>query len=137
MAAHTGEKSRTVSCHHEVAAEHGRGEVVSDGEPGAFGPLAAVEGIFAAHAFAPAVDSVAMRGEQKDAAAVGASKARLEEMDERHVNLAESDGFNLHNSRASAFRLRASANPMPATSNSVRGSLRALHQEILPKPDAR
>jgi hypothetical protein len=38
-----------------------------------------------------------MRGEQQDAAAVGASETRLKEMDEWHVNLAEGNGFNLHN----------------------------------------
>jgi hypothetical protein len=37
-----------------------------------------------------------MSGEQQNTAAVGASKARLKEMDERHVNFAERDGFNLH-----------------------------------------
>ncbi len=42
-----------------------------------------------------------MRGEQQDAAAVGASKTRLKEMDEWHLNLAEGDGFNLHNSLSS------------------------------------
>ena len=42
-----------------------------------------------------------MRGEQQDAAAVGAPETRLEEMDERHMNLAERNGFNLHNSVSS------------------------------------
>ena len=44
-----------------------------------------------------------MHGDQQDAAAVGASKAGLEKMDERHVNFAERDGFNLHGLE---FRLR-------------------------------
>jgi hypothetical protein len=37
-----------------------------------------------------------MSGEQQNAAAVGTSKARLEKMDERHVNFADCDGFDLH-----------------------------------------
>jgi hypothetical protein len=37
-----------------------------------------------------------MHSEQQDAAAVGPSETRLEEMDKRHVNLAQGDGFNLH-----------------------------------------
>ncbi len=64
----------------------------------AFDPLAAVKRIFSGHALAPAIDPVTVRGEQQDAAAVGASKTRLEEMDERHLNLAQRDGFNFHNS---------------------------------------
>jgi len=40
---------------------------------------------------------LAMCREQQDAAAVGASKTRLEKMDERHLNLAEGEGFHLHN----------------------------------------
>jgi hypothetical protein len=37
-----------------------------------------------------------MGGKEDDAAAVSAAEARLEKMDERHLNLAEGDGFNLH-----------------------------------------
>ena len=80
----------------ESAAKQRRSKVASNGEPRALGPLAAVKRIFAGHAFAPAVQPVAMRGEQQDAPAGGAPKTRLKELDERQVNLAERDGVNLH-----------------------------------------
>jgi hypothetical protein len=76
---------------------------VSHGGPGTLDPLAAVEGILPGYAFSPTVCAVAVRREQKNAAAVGTSEARLEEMDERHVNFAESDGFNLHNLETNKF----------------------------------
>jgi hypothetical protein len=37
-----------------------------------------------------------VHGDQKNAAVVEAAEARLEEVDERHLNLAERDGFNFH-----------------------------------------
>jgi hypothetical protein len=67
-----------------------------DRRPRAFRPLAVVEGIFAGHAFSPAIDTVAMDGQQKDSAAESAFEARLEKVDERHLNFTEGDGFNLH-----------------------------------------
>jgi hypothetical protein len=70
--------------------------VTGDRQPTAVGPLVAVERFFPGDAFAPAIHAVAMCGQQEDAAAAGASKARLEEMDERHMNLAKCNGFNLH-----------------------------------------
>ena len=60
----------------------------------------AVKGLFAGHAFSPAVDPVAVDGEQQNAAAVDAAEARLEEVDQRHLNFAESDGFNFHRSKS-------------------------------------
>jgi hypothetical protein len=38
-----------------------------------------------------------MRGDQQDATAVSPPEARLEKVDKRHMNLAQRDGFNLHN----------------------------------------
>jgi hypothetical protein len=37
-----------------------------------------------------------MGRKQEDAAAVSAPETRLKEMDERHVNLAQRDGFDFH-----------------------------------------
>ena len=53
-------------------------------------------GLLAGDTFAPAFQSVAMQRHQHDAAGVGAPKARLEEVDERHVQFAEGNGFNFH-----------------------------------------
>jgi hypothetical protein len=38
-----------------------------------------------------------MRREEQDAATVGTSKAGFEKLDERHLNLAQRNGFRLHN----------------------------------------
>src|ERR1700691_3880561 len=70
--------------------------MLGDGEPHAIRPLAAVERIFAGHTFAPALNPLAMRSDQKNAPAVGSPRTRLGGIDERHMNLAECDGFNLH-----------------------------------------
>jgi len=42
---------------------------------------------------------------QENAAAVKAVEARLEEMDERHLNFAEGDGFDSHVSKFQSFRV--------------------------------
>ena len=67
-----------------------------NGGPRRFRPFGAEERPFAGHAFSPTVGAFAMHGQQKDAAIVGPSKARLKEMDERHLDLAECDGFDFH-----------------------------------------
>ena len=67
-----------------------------DRGPRGFRPLAAVEGVFAGHTFAPGIDPVAVNGQQKNSPAKGAFDARLEKVDERHLNFAKGDGFNFH-----------------------------------------
>src|SRR5579863_28042 len=89
--------------------------MASDSGPRTISPLTTVKRIFAGHTLAPAVDSLAMRREQQNAATRGAPETRLKKMNERHLNLAQRDGFNLHNFRASAFGRRASANTQPAS----------------------
>src|ERR1700741_1300866 len=99
MAAYFGETGRAIPRRFEVATEYRRCEIVRDCGPRTFDPLAAVKGIFASHAFSPAVCSVTVGSEQQHAAAVRAPEARLEKMDERHMNLAERDSLNLHRLR--------------------------------------
>ena len=67
-----------------------------DRGPGAFRPFTVVERIFASNAFSPAIDAVAVGGQQKDSAAERALEARLEKVNERHLNFAEGDGCNFH-----------------------------------------
>src|SRR5579862_2961971 len=76
--------------------DDGRRKILLDRWPRALDPFAAVVRIFAGYAFAPSVDAVTVRGDEHDAAVVEAAEARLEEMDERHLNFAEGDGFDLH-----------------------------------------
>src|SRR2546423_13337547 len=96
MAAHARKERRAVASGFDCSSEYRRNQIAGECNECAFGPLAAVEGIFAGDAFAPAVYAVAMRGQQDDAAAIGTSETRLEEMDERHFDFAQGDGFNLH-----------------------------------------
>src|SRR6267142_2126217 len=64
--------------------------------PGGFDPFLAIERVFGRDAFSPPHHAIALGGEQEDAAAIDTAKARLKEMDERHLDFAQGNGFNLH-----------------------------------------
>ena len=63
-------------------------EMMRDRRPRALDPLAAVKGVFGGYALGPTVDALAMGSDQQNAPAVDAAEARLEKMDERHLNFA-------------------------------------------------
>src|SRR5258708_9379675 len=96
MGAHFGEQGWALAGGVDALSEKRGNQILSEGWPGALDPFATVEGIFADHAFSPAVGALAVDGDQENAAAVGTAKARLEKVDERHVDFAERDGFNFH-----------------------------------------
>ena len=96
VGAHFGEQRRALAGGVDALAQQRGDQILRQRRPGALDPLAAVKGIFADHTFAPAVDAFAVDGDQQNAAAVGAAEARLEKVDERHLNFAECDGFNFH-----------------------------------------
>src|SRR5580698_3055528 len=83
-----------------------------DRGPRAFCPLAAIERIFAGHALSPCIDAVAVNGQQKDSAANRAFEARLEKVDERHLNLAKRDCFNFHSVRRNSPQLFRRIHPL-------------------------
>src|SRR3954453_6665723 len=83
-------------------------EVANDHVPCALDVLLAVIRLLAGNALAPAFHAVTMHGNQDDAASVGAPKARLEEMDERHLQFANCDGFNLHTKKVSGVTCQTS-----------------------------
>ena len=66
------------------------------GRPGTVYPLATVEGVLARHALAPSIHALTMGGDQNDTTTVSTAKAGLKEIDERHLDLAQSDSFNFH-----------------------------------------
>ena len=70
-------------------------------EPDGIGPLLVVERIFAGGDFAPSGDAFAGHFDQDDVAAVGAAEAGLEEVHQRHADLAQRDAveFHCHGSR--------------------------------------
>src|SRR5215469_11059774 len=84
-----------------TSQEHGS-QVVLGRHPGAFNPFAAVERILTGNALRPTGEAVAVNRHEQNAPAVGATKARLEEVDERHLNLAQGDGFDFHGGVAPA-----------------------------------
>ena len=93
--------------------------------PGAFRPLAAVKRIFTGHALSPRIDAVAVNGQQKNSAAESALKARLEKIDERHLNFAEGDGFNFHSLKNDSSQLFCRVHPflIPAAKQKLAASL--------------
>ena len=96
MRADFGEKCGTFTSGINVLPQKRWNQILRQRGPCAFDPFTAVERIFADDAFSPAVDSLAVHGNKKDATAVEMSETRLEKMDERHVNFTESDGFDFH-----------------------------------------
>jgi hypothetical protein len=88
--------SRAVSPGLDALAEQSGREIILQRAPGAVDPFTAVKRILAGDALAPSVDALAVDRYQQNAAAVSTAEARLEKMDERHVNFAQGDGFNFH-----------------------------------------
>ena len=78
------------------AAKHGRREVGLDRYPGAVGPLGTVVWILSSHALRPSIHSLAVKRDQQYAAAIGASEAGFEKVNERHFDFAEGKGFDFH-----------------------------------------
>src|SRR5215469_18359235 len=108
----------------DVLADHRRREMLAQRGPGASDPFARIVRIFTGDALPPAVHAFAVHGDEQDAAMVEAAEARLEKVDERHLNLAERDGFNFHGKslnrkarqgRTGNPRLRLSTSMVPPT----------------------
>jgi hypothetical protein len=52
-----------------------------------------------------------MNGDQENTAAIGTAETRFEEVDERHVNFAERDGFNFHDSSFKVTKFQGCLKP--------------------------
>src|SRR5215469_12710791 len=96
MRSHPGKQSRTFAPGVELLSEESRNQVLRQRGPGALDPFAAVIGIFSHHALAPALDTFAVHGDEKNPAMVEAMEAGLEKMDQRHMNFTQRDGFDFH-----------------------------------------
>ena len=75
-------------------------------------PLAAVVRVFARDAFSPTVNAIAVRGQQQNATAEGAFEARLEKLDERHLNFTKGDCFYFHSLGIHLLRIRPRIHPL-------------------------
>src|SRR5579862_2376364 len=80
----------------DTFSQQRRNEVMLQRRPRALYPLAAVVRILANYALAPSIHTFAMHRNQENPAAVGTAEARLEKVDERHLNLAKGNGFDFH-----------------------------------------
>ncbi len=80
----------------ELAPEHSRRRVIAQDHPRRAGPFLVVERAFAGGDLAPAGHPFALRFHQDDMALGSAPKTGLEEMDQRHADLAQSDAFEFH-----------------------------------------
>ena len=96
MLANLGEQRRNFFAGRNGLPEQRWREIAHDHIPCALDVLLAVVRLLAGNALAPAFEAIAVHGDQHDAPGVGAPKARLEEVDERHVQFAKSNGFNFH-----------------------------------------
>ena len=70
--------------------------------------------VFARDALAPALEPVAVQRQQQDAAGVGSPKAGLKKVDQRNLQLAKSNGFDLHVSRLRTTNLQRTTSPRPS-----------------------
>src|SRR5271165_7025587 len=68
-----------------------------DNVPCAVDVLFAVVRLLAGDALTPAVEAIAMQCDQQDTAVISAAKAGLEKMNQRDLQFAECDSFDLHN----------------------------------------
>ena len=77
----------------ESVIQHARRGIVAQDQPRRFGPLLVVERILAGGDFAPAGNAAARDFDQDDVALGGPAEAGLEEMHQRHPDLAQRDLF--------------------------------------------
>ena len=96
MGANLAHEHRPFTPRFDLTPNDRRREIARNRRPSAVNPFTAVKRILAGHAFAPSINSPAMSGDEKNAAAVSASETGLKKVDQRHANFAQSDGFDLH-----------------------------------------
>ena len=96
MLAHLRQQRGNFASRLQRLAQQRRAQVAHDDIPRAVDVLLAVVRVLAGDALAPTLQAITMQRDQQNATGVGASEARLEEVDERDFQLAQSDGFNSH-----------------------------------------
>src|SRR5579862_2918372 len=79
-----------------AASENDRRQIMFDRGPRGVDPFRTVERVLPGYALSPPRHPVALDIQQQYAAAVKTAEARLEKMDERHLNFTQSDAFNFH-----------------------------------------
>src|SRR5215472_2748101 len=111
MAAHPRHHRRSFCAVLDPFSQKRRRQIFLHRIPGRINRLFAVKRILSGNALAPAFRAVSMHGQEQDAALRGATKAGFKEMHQRHMNLAQSNGFNFHCCSLTALL----TNPHPPT----------------------
>src|SRR5215471_13652337 len=96
MRTNLGEQRRAFPPGIKSLSEQGRNQILRHGRPGAVDPLTAVVRVFSDNALAPALDTIGLHGDEKNATVVEAVKTRLEKVDERQMDFTQRDGFDFH-----------------------------------------
>src|SRR6267378_781219 len=99
MAANCGEDARNFRGATEVFAENQRTQKSANHKPGCFRSLRIEERAFRCSDFSPAGNSVGQELDEDDGAIAGYAKASFKGRFEAHLELAKSDGLNMHGSR--------------------------------------
>src|SRR5476649_2625487 len=98
MTSDFSQQSRRVRTASNALTQQSRRQVTLCGIPCRVNGFFAVKRIFACHTLAPPFGAVRMERDQENAAFRGPSKTGFKEMDQRHMNFSQSNGFNLHGS---------------------------------------
>src|SRR5579864_1739833 len=94
-----------------LLSQQRRSKIALRGIPSRVDGLFAIKRIFTSDAFSPSFRAVGMDGQQKDPALRGAAKAGLKEMDKRHVNLTQGDGFNFQRNSFEQLAINKTGQP--------------------------
>src|SRR5271169_4711283 len=100
MLTHLRQQRRNLVPRLQRLAQQRRTKVTPDDIPRPINVLLAVEWPFAGYAFAPTFQPIGMYSDKQNAARISAPETGLEEVDERNIELAQRDGFDLHGSLA-------------------------------------
>src|SRR5262245_27700771 len=98
MATDLVEKGATVSGRAELFAQQRWSQVLAQYIPGSVDGFFVIVRRFAGNAFPPIGDAFALQLHQQNSPLGGSSEARLEKMDERHLNFLQRDGLDSHGS---------------------------------------
>jgi len=96
VAANVGQQRIDVGGAGQLAAQHARDGVIAQQGPRGASPLLVVEGVLAGGDFTPAGDAIALGLDQDHVALGGAAETGLEEMHQRHADLAQRNAVDFH-----------------------------------------
>src|SRR5215471_9979492 len=124
MRTNLGEQRRAFPPGIKSLSEQGRNQILRHGRPGAVDPLTAVVRVFSDNALAPALDTIGLHGDEKNATVVEAVKTRLEKVDERQMDFTQRDGFDFHAQVLKVSRFQSFKTLAPRAASKIQYSTR-------------